>query len=302
MLERKVLSFMDTKYILENELVQATINTLGAELTSFKLKGDGTEYIWQADPKFWGRHAPILFPIVGRLKDNTYRIKDRTYFMTQHGFARDLPFELISSGDDYFSFGLTSNEETLAKYPFEFELVVSYKLEGTSLQVTYGVRNAGSETMYFSIGAHPGFNWPLRPDQETAEDYVVEFSSPETVDLLLIEDGLISNEGKPFLKNESSFPLSEDLFAKDALVFQGLQSEKLALRSLKTDKFVEMEIEGFPYLGIWSQRGSAPFVCFEPWFGLADEVDSDYDFTTKRGIQKLEVNGEFACTYTITIG
>ena len=302
MLERKVLSFMDTKYILENELVQATINTLGAELTSFKLKGDGTEYIWQADPKFWGRHAPILFPIVGRLKDNTYRIKDRTYFMTQHGFARDLPFALISSGDDYFSFRLTSNEETLAKYPFEFELVVSYKLEGTSLQVIYGVRNASSETMYFSIGAHPGFNWPLRPDQETAEDYVVEFSSPETVDLLLIEEGLISNEGKPFLKNESSFPLSEDLFAKDALVFQGLQSEKLALRSLKTDKFVEMEIEGFPYLGIWSQRGSAPFVCFEPWFGLADEVDSDYDFTTKRGIQKLEVNGEFACTYTITIG
>ena len=293
---------MGTKYTLENELVQVTINTLGAELTSFMLKEDGTEYIWQADPKFWGRHAPILFPIVGRLKDNTYRIKDRTYFMTQHGFARDLPFELISSGDDYFSFRLTNNEETLAKYPFEFELTVSYKLEGTSLQVTYGVQNTDDEAMYFSIGAHPGFNWPLSPDQETPEDYVVEFSSPETVDLLLIEGGLISSERKPFLRNESSFPLSADLFAKDALVFQGLQSEKLALRSLKTGKFVEMEIQGFPYLGIWSQSGSAPFVCFEPWFGLADEVDSDYDFTTKRGIQELEVNGEFACTYTITIG
>lgn len=293
---------LNTKFTLENEFARATINAKGAELTSFILKKDNTEYIWQADPKFWGRHAPILFPIVGRLKDNTYRLKNQTYTMNQHGFARDLSFELVVSEANSCTFKLASNEVTLEKYPFLFELTVSYKLEGTSLEVRYGVQNTGEEIMYFSIGGHPGFNWPLIPEKEEQEDYVIEFSNAETADLLLIDGGLISNETRPFLRDESSFPLSSDLFDNDALVFANLKSDKVTLKSLKTDKFVEMKITGFPYLGIWSQLGSAPFVCLEPWFGLADEVSTDQDFTTKRGIQQLKANEKFSCAYTITIG
>lgn len=293
---------MSTNYTLENDLAKLKINALGAELTSFLLKEDSTEYLWQADPKFWGRHAPILFPIVGRLKDNTYKFEGKTYSMTQHGFARDLPFELVSNTNDSCVLKLVSNQETLAKYPFEFELLVSYSLEKTSLKVCYEVKNILDKTMYFSIGAHPGFNLPLTPGVETVDDYIVEFDRPETADLLLIDGGLISPDKKRFLTNEATFTLSSDLFKNDALIFSNLKSDTVSLRSLKTGKFVKMDMTGFPYLGIWSQSESAPFVCFEPWFGIADEVDSDYDFTAKLGMQRLEANQSFDCTYSITIG
>lgn len=293
---------MATNYCLENEMVKVTINTLGAELSSFILKKDGTEYIWQGDPEIWGRHAPLLFPIVGKLKDNTYQIKGQTYTLSQHGFARDLPFELVSATGDLCIYRLISNAETLKIYPYPFELLVSYRLDTATLSVNYTVVNTGDDVMYFSIGAHPGFNWPLVSSKESQEDYLIQFDKTETANRLCIENGLISSRQTPFLENQLSFSLSVDLFKDDALVLGGLKSKTITLKSQKTGKFVEMDITGFPYLGIWSKPGGAPFVCLEPWYGLADGVGSNHDFKSKVGIQKLELGQEFACAYTIKIG
>lgn len=293
---------MKREYVLENDFTLVKINALGAELSSFVLKEDGTEYLWQGNPRFWGRRAPILFPIVGRLKDNTYKFAGQSYTMTQHGFARDLPFELVDQQRDRCSLKLVSNEDTLKKYPFEFELVIAYELTKTTLVISYEVKNTQDEVMYFSIGAHPGFNWPLSPTGAKDEDYVVEFSQRETADLLLIDGGLISKKRQRFLTDQASILLSGDLFKQDALVFQDLKSDTVSLKDMKTGKFVKMEIAGFPYLGIWSASESAPFICFEPWFGIADQVGTDQELTTKLGIQRLAGKESWACTYSITVG
>lgn len=289
-------------YTMENEFASVKINSLGAELASFILKKDGTEYIWQADSAVWARHAPILFPVVGKLKNNQYQIKNQTYSMPQHGFARDLPFELLSLTENSCNYLLRSNRETLAMYPYHFELTVSYRLEKTTLTVSYRVQNKGEDTMHFSIGAHPAFNWPLSPETETRKNYVLEFSDQETLNRLVIENGLISPRRIPFLKDASSFPLTAELFTNDALVFQHIKSSKITFLSQEIEKYVEMDITGFPYLGIWAKPASPPFICLEPWYGLADSIDSDGDLSTKTAIQTLTPNQAFSCVYTITIG
>ena len=295
---------MTGKHVLENEKAKVVINAKGAELSSFCLKEDGTEYIWQGDPNYWGRHAPILFPIVGRLKENSYLLDGKSYSLTQHGFARDLPFTLVSATSHQCSFKLTENEDTLTKYPYKFELFVNYTLEETTLTVEHVVVNTNLGEMYFSTGAHPGFNWPLVPAKEQAEDYVIEFSQAETLKRLKVDPkrGLITKEKVPFLANETSFSLNSDLFRQDAIVLHDFASSDVTLRSTKTGKFVQMDISDYPYLGIWSQAGGAPFVCLEPWFGIADSVDTDQNFKTKRGIQKLEAGKRFSCKHQITIG
>lgn len=290
------------QYTMENALVSVTINHHGAELSSFILKSDGTEYIWQGNPQVWGRHAPILFPIVGRLKDNRYRIGEQEYFLTQHGFARDFPFEPIIAKADHCTFRLTDNPTTLEKYPYPFQLDVNYHLIDTTLEIQYKVQNTGKDVMYFSIGGHPGFNCPLLPEMETMKDYYLEFNEVENVHRLCIRDGLIAKESVPFLQNESWFSLSPSLFKEDAVVLHNLASTKIKLASQTSGKYVTMDFSGFPYLGIWSKADGAPFVCLEPWFGLADSVDADHNFAAKRGIQTLEPQDVFSCTYSITIG
>lgn len=161
--------------IIQNDQLIAEIAEHGAELISLKSKEHGLEYIWQGDPAYWGRHAPVLFPFVGRLKDDQYVYQGKTYQMGQHGFARDMDFEVIEHGQEMASFILRSTPETLEKYPFDFELVISYELGGDGITVHYQVANTGEKEMFFSIGGHPAFNVPLE-EGLSFEDFYLAFS------------------------------------------------------------------------------------------------------------------------------
>ena len=281
-------------YTISNEYLTVTVKEEGAELTSIKY--NDTEYLWNGDKKYWGRHAPVLFPMVGALKDNKCLIKGSEYTMTQHGFARDMTFGLFAKTKDSICFVLQSNEETLKKYPFDFELYIKYELNVRAVKVTYEVINSGNNAMFFSIGGHPGFN--LFSD---IKDYYIEFEENETQKKVFVENGLVNFSDKLRLNNINKIQLNEDSFNDDAMIFKDLNSSKVWLKSDKTDKAVCMHISGFPYLGIWSKKGGAPFVCLEPWFGIADKVDHNGDFSKKEGIIELNIGEEFSSSYLIEV-
>ncbi|WP_246451736.1 aldose 1-epimerase family protein [Alkalicella caledoniensis] len=285
---------------LENEKVVVRAKSQGAELTSILLKEDNTEYLWQGNPKFWARHAPILFPIVGKLVDNTCCIDNKTYNMSQHGFARDMEFEVISQSDTEVVFVLNSSEETLRKYPYFFDLRVIYKVINNDIVITYIVKNTGSEDMYFSIGAHPAFNWPFGPDG-IQDGYYLEFEQAETIGSRVLNEGVISNNVAPVLNNQNIIQLDTSLFKDDALILQGLNSNKVSIKTNSSRKSVTVDFNGFPYLGIWSKPEGAPFVCIEPWFGIADTESSTGNIKEKEGILRLNPGKEFSCEYKITV-
>jgi galactose mutarotase-like enzyme len=284
---------------LENEFIKVQSKAEGAELTSLVLKKDQTEYLWQADPKVWARHAPVLFPIVGKLHDNKYAIGEREYQLPQHGFARDRVFELLESSASHVLYRLTDDEKSKQIYPYSFELAIEYRIRGTALEVRYKVTNLDKEEMYFSIGAHPGFNCPLLP-HEKMEDYFLEFEKKETLKKMVLKDGLISHT-ESFLTHESIIPLSKELFKDDAIIVSSFASSSLALKCRSSNKSITVDFPGFPYLGIWSKPEGAPFVCIEPWFGVTDVKDDKREFDKKKGICPLSPLDTFECRYIITI-
>jgi galactose mutarotase-like enzyme len=286
---------------LENKYIIVKAKQAGAELTSLYMKEEATEYLWQADPTHWGRHAPILFPIVGRLNDNTCYVDSNAYHMTQHGFARDMNFDIWKQEKDSISFILHSNEETKQKYPYDFALVVSYTLQEKSVIVTYEVQNKQDGRMHFSIGAHPAFNVPL-VDGETFEDYVLTFPQEEKMDTYLLHSGQLSLEKQTLMDAAKTIPLTRELFDIDTIILENMKNNEITLYSTKSKKYVRMQFAGFPYLGIWTQAGNAPFLCIEPWFGISDVVGKPRELQEKKGIEILAANETFSCTYTITIG
>jgi galactose mutarotase-like enzyme len=270
-------------------------NTTGAELVS--VMKDGHEYIWQGDPKIWPRHAPILFPIVGRLEKDVYRIGDSVYSLSQHGFARDCEFEMVGRRSDYLQFRLRSSEATLKKYPFQFELTVHYTLDGNKLLVVYIVKNTDRQMIWFSVGAHPGFCFEA---DETFSDYVLQFESREMADRHFLENGIFSGKSDRVLDNSDVLELSDRLFEKDAIILKNLKSNFVTIKNKNGPRSIRVGFKGFPYLGIWSKPG-APFVCIEPWHGLADTQGSGKDFREKEGIVSLEPDRTFDCHYDIVI-
>jgi galactose mutarotase-like enzyme len=285
---------------LENDKILIKADSLGAELKKLVLKKNNKNYLWHGDSKYWGRSAPVLFPFVGRLKDDKYTYNNQEYKMTQHGFARDKEFELIDQGENHLIFSLTEDKASLKKYPFKFRLEIKYEIKGNSLAVSYKVRNCDQKKMFFSIGAHPAFYWPLNKN-ETKEDYYLEFKKTETASRYLLESGLLNNKKEKLMEKSKKLDLKADTFKDDALVFKDIKSEKIILKSRKTEAKVEMEFEGFPYLGIWSQSAAAPFICLEPWHGIADSVDSSGKLEEKEGIMSLEAGNNFESTYVIKI-
>ncbi|MFL0249303.1 aldose 1-epimerase family protein [Clostridium neuense] len=292
---------------LQNEFLKIEAVEKGAELISIKTVKDEAEYLWTGKSDIWARHAPILFPIVGKVKNNTYRINDNTYNLSQHGFARDMSFEAIKNTDSTAMFKLSYNEETLSKYPYKFELMVKYELKDNEIEVSYTVRNVDDKEIYFSIGAHPGFNCPvIGGDTENEdlkfEDYYFEFEKRETTNIIPIdENGLLKESPTPFLYDSNIIHLKRELFKKDAIIFKELSSKKVSLKNIKNSRAVTLEFDGFPYLGLWSKPQGAPFVCIEPWFGHADFEDFNGDFREKDGVMKLLRKQEFNCRYTIKI-
>ena len=287
-------------YEIKNEHIKVKIKSFGAELNSLQKIDEDLEYIWQGDSKYWNRHSPILFPIVGRLKNDSYTYQNQKYNMTQHGFARDKEFELVRNEADFIEFRFKSDEKTLEIYPFSFELYLSYKLEKNSLIVSYKVINKSDDKMLFSIGAHPAFNWTLKED-EKKEDYFLEFENIKQTKRYFLNDKGLVYDSVDLKIIDNKIALNEELFKNDALVFNDSNIKILTLKNSNNKNFVKLEFKNFPYLGIWSKPSGAPFVCIEPWFGVADEDSSNQNFEDKKGLISLEKNEIFSCFYSIEV-
>lgn len=282
---------MDTT--ISNLTLSASIKHSGAELFSLK-DNQNKEYIWEGNPDFWGKHSPVLFPIVGTLKNNKYTINGKEYQLPRHGFARDMEFQLINKTDNSAIFSLKSDVETLKKYPFEFELQLIYTLEEYSLNIEYKVINKAEGKMPFSIGAHPAIALP-----EKFENYAVEFEKEETLKYYLLENDLISNTTKVLETTENFVPLTYKLFENDALIFKTLESKSLTILE-NSQPYIKVDFENFPSLGIWTKE-KAPFICIEPWFGYSDTNEKSGDLFEKEGILVLDKNQTFNSKFTITI-
>lgn len=291
---------------LTSATARVEIATHGAELTSFVDLASGREYLWQADPAQWARHAPLLFPIVGKLPENTYLLHDQPLSLPQHGFARDQEFTVIHEDAASLTFQLMANAATKPEYPFEFELRVRYELRGRVLTVGWHVRNpaAAGHDLLFSIGAHPAFNCPLQPSAgEQFGDYAFHFDHPVTLHRQLLSGGLRSGQTAQVLANEATLPLSYELFKDDALVFDHFDFTRLTLQKVdKTGPFVRMQFAGFPYLGLWTKGPGAHFVCIEPWQGVASPVGPPQELSEKEGILTLAPSQMFDVSYSIEIG
>lgn len=289
------------KNVLENENIRATFTEKGAEMTSLLGKRNQLEYLWQGDPEYWGRQAPVLFPFVGRLKEDQYTFDGQTYPMGQHGFARDQVFTLVQSDSEQLIYELKANDETKSVYPFDFTLRVIYKLIEDGIEVHYQVINDGEGDMFFSIGAHPAFNVPLISDL-TFEDYYLHFSPQKSRLTLPLAGSYIDYENWTLGQTNTDIQLKRELFAKDALVYETKKANRYTIRTEHSTESVTVSYEDMPYVGVWSPYPKdAPFLCIEPWYGIADTVDATGKLEEKRGIQKLASGQTFGCTYTIQI-
>jgi len=273
-------------FIIENQQLKVAISAKGAELQSIYYKSFQLEYMWNGDPAFWAKRSPVLFPIVGALKEDKYVFGNKIYHLGRHGFAREMEFEVDDQQTDAISFLLRSNEITLANFPFSFEFRIGYRLHENNLKTTYNIINTDVSNMYFSVGGHPAFKLPL-VDGTAYRDYYLEFDKNETLDRWPISSGgLIEKEPFPFLENTTILPLNKELFFKDALVFKHPNSSSVSLKSGKTIHGLDFSFEDFPYLGIWAAK-NADFICIEPWCGIADSIDTDQQFIHKEGINQL---------------
>ena len=283
---------------LKNENLTIKINPKGAELKSLFNNQNQTEYIWKADPKFWGKSSPILFPIVGSLKENLYRFEGQEYTLPRHGFARDRAFIVEKSNENSLTFLLTHDENTLKIYPFKFEFRLVYTLENNALKVTYSVKNIGNNKMYFSVGGHPAFAIPLNENTDY-NDYYLEFNKTETFKRWgLTPEGLIETQPFDFLIDTNKLNLTKELFHDDAIVFKNLESTSVTLKSDRIKQQLKFDFEGFPYLGIWAAK-DANFVCVEPWCGIADSANHNQELTQKEGIIELDLGNFFEKTWRV---
>lgn len=283
---------------IDNGILKVNVKPKGAELCSIQSITEGTEYIWQADPRFWARHSPLLFPIIGRLNRGLCRINDKEYKIPMHGFVMDSLFDIVFKEPDKLAFQLEDNEQTREVYPYKFKLTVEYCLSENRLGVGFQVRNETNTDMFFSIGGHPAFACPIE-DGLAFTDYYLKFNKHEVADRWYIENGGIGRNER-FLDNKNTIRLTNDLFEQDALIFKGLKSNAVTLKSHKGTKAVTVDFPGFTHLGIWSKGKGAPYVCIEPWFGLDDPVGFEGDIKEKEGILSLKPGETFSCVYTIT--
>lgn len=283
---------------------QMLTSRLGGELISYKLDGiekihQGQDCVDENGRIYWKRHFPVLFPIVGKLKQNKTIINGRTYEMPQHGFARDLDFEPITKLDNFHSYVLRSNPSTLVKYPFDFSLYITYRTYQNKLTTIYKVVNEGDNNMQFGIGGHPAFI--IDKNDLYNEEYYLEFEKDEDkIHFLYLVDGLIGTEyAKNIMIDKRRIPITKNTFDNDAVIMKGLTSHKIRLKKKTGNKtLLTMDFEGFPYLGVWSKPG-APFICIEPWYTTADTVKSSGVFAQKTDTITLSPKKEFECRYTI---
>ena len=260
----------------------------GAELTS--IQHNGKEMLFDGKT-FWNRQSPILFPIVGRIKDSKTEIEGQIYEMSQHGFARDMEFNQIEENH----YVLTYNEETLKKYPYKFELHVIYQIIEDTLQVEYQVKNIDNKKIYFGLGGHPEFSC----DYSTGQYEIVFDEKEDKIKFLKLKNGLIDTEKANNILENNKMHLTANIFDNDAIIMKNIKSNKVILQSKETNKkILEFDFTDFPYLALWSKKG-APFVCIEPWQNTADKIDSNQIFKDKENINQLEPDQVFSCKYNV---
>lgn len=278
---------------IKNEYLTATFNEVGAELKS--LVFEDKEYIWEGRKEVWAGSCPLLFPICGGLKDDKYLFKGKEYTLQKHGYARFVTFEIENKTDTSVVFLHKSNDETKIHFPFEYELRVIYTLKEKNLKVDYSVKNLTDDTMFFSIGSHEAYYTP-----EGIEDYDVIFPQKETLNAYVLYGNLLSNQELPIIKDSNVLPLYDKYFTVDALVFKDLKSKSATLRNRKTGKAVQVDFPNADYFLLWHKPNS-PYMCLEPWSGIQDSVDSNYDITKKEGIIPLESGKEYKNSHIIGI-
>lgn len=284
------------KISIENDRFQVDIVQRGAELRSFFDKTAQREIMWQANPEIWGGSAPILFPIVGALRDGRALINGQVYEIPKHGLVRTREAKLIEQGRTVARFAFASDAETLHHYPFPFSLEVEFRLEGNELVVLYQVKNTGPDDMLFSIGSHPAF--ALDRENTAIGDYYIEFSDPETLDLFGLKNGLLAKKPPCSHIDATRIQLSDTLFEDDALIFKNIQSRTIRLKSEKESRYLEVDTHGAPHLGLWTKPG-APYICIEPWYSFDDQPDCDGQFENKPGILRLTSGDTFKTGYTV---
>ncbi|MFV0210968.1 aldose 1-epimerase family protein [Empedobacter falsenii] len=285
---------------IENDFLRVEFSLKGAELKSIFNKKNKKEILWQADPKFWAKSSPILFPIVGALKNDKYTYLDKQYSLSRHGFARDMVFDKIENNESKIIFSLKSNNDTIKIYPFQFDLQIIYSLESNRLNVDYIVKNLDKENdLLFSLGAHPAFNIEVNDDKNYS-DYEIYFPSDEVLEINQLTNNLIAENKKIINLNNKKLDLSYQLFESDALVMTNLKSESLILRNKIDNDSLIFSFNNFPFFGIWAAK-NANFVCLEPWSGIADFENHNQHLEQKVGILKLSSTENWKANWFIEI-
>lgn len=287
-------------YHLSNDHLLVSISDKGAELQSIVHHTTKLEYMWSGDPAFWGKKSPVLFPIVGGLKNNQYHFNDKRYQLGRHGFARDRVFEIAAQTDHAILFSLSADDTSLAVYPFRFVFSVGYRLEKNTIHVTYTVKNTDQQDLYFSLGAHPAFAVPL-VEGTAFEDYYLQLNKKEDAGIWpLSDEGLIKENAEAFFQHTDQIPLQKSLFYGDALVFKSLRSDSISILCNKHPHGLHLTYRDFPYMGIWSTK-DADFVCIEPWCGIADSIHSSGVLQEKEGIHRLNAGETFERSWSVTL-
>lgn len=293
--------------IICNGIIEASISEMGAELTSLRRVDGQFEYIWQADARYWARHAPMLFPIVGKVWDGHFQVDGRSYPMSQHGFARDSRFIVLCAQSDCVTLALESDADSLARYPFPFRIEAEYRLVDCSSEVSWRVKNTGEKPMFFQIGAHPGFNLPDYDPTDFIHGYFRMLSGGEPVCNLIVgkltEDGYRSDDaGLVSLDSDAFLPVTPGLFANDALVLEEFQTDCVELYDKYGAQLLSLECPAAPVWGLWSPPAkNAPFVCIEPWMGRCDAAGFDGPIENREYINTLEAGRTYPFEYRITI-
>jgi galactose mutarotase-like enzyme len=282
------------KIILQNQFISATIQSKGAELCSLKNVNSLREFLWQADPAHWAKHAPVLFPIVGKLKQNTYHHEGKSYILPRHGFAREMDFLLLEQTKSKAVFQLCSSSKTKGLYPFDFDFRITYILDENNLHTSYTISNLGGDNMYYNVGAHPAFALPL-----DFSAYSIVFPMDSTLITHELAEELISKTTHQIHLENHRLPLAYSLFEKDALIFKQLESNFVTICENERP-FLKVSFADFPNLGLWT-KPQAPFICIEPWLGYADTVDASGVLNEKEGIQMLAAQQQKSIQFTTTL-